>query len=1095
MLLEIIKFEVFYRLKRPETYLFFGVLFLFSIVGVDFVFQGVEIGMVQKNAPLVIAKTMGAITGIFMIMASMIMGVPILRDFQHQTEPLLFSTTLTKRDYIFGRFLGSFMILLFVFSGVLFGMILGSQMPWHKANEMQVFKIVSYTKPFAIIVLPSLFFGACLFFVTGMLSKKLLVVYTQGIVLFVVFMTTKAIKNEYIQAILDPFSLTTLTKFTENWSVFEKNTFQISMANEVLYNKLFWILLGLIVLFIGYKKFSFNTYFKKSKSTKNDGSNLNTVSIVDKITIPRFSIDYNFKTQIIQFFELSKFYTKQLLKENSFWGIVICGIIIIIINFVNLGTVYGVDSYPETYFIVGELQETSFYFFIIILIFYSGELIWKEQNLKFNLIYDATSISDFNRIVSKFIALNLIYIVLLFSLILSGILFQITCGYYHFEISVYFSGFFLEIFPFLILYTFVAFFFQSISNHKFIGVLFFILFFIVDVGLEVVGFKHSFYNFGGKSLDTYSEMNGYGHFLKPYLFIKIYWFLFGLILLIISSLLSLRGTENSLLKRIKSIKKSISKPVKISLISLVFLFLSLGIFIFYNTNIINEYWTKNEQIAYRVSYEKTLKIFEYINQPKIIDVNLNLDLFPSKRAYKVDGFYILKNTSDSIINEIHLQQKIASHIKLEKVTFENGAIKNDNYKKFHYTIYQLNKNLQPGDSIKMSFIQSYFPKGFEDENFNTVIVNNGTFFNNQEFPTLGYNKKYELKDKDERIKYNLQPRLNKANITDKNELLNARSGGDANGINLEMIIGTSSNQTAITSGNLLRKWSANNRNYFHYKTLKPIINFYAIVSGKYQFKKDIWQSKKDLSKPVSLAIYHHPKHNYNTDRMLKSMKTSLDYFSKNFSEYQYQQLEIMEFPRYADFAQSFPNAIPFSESMGFVLDIDDEKDVDMVFYITAHEIAHQWFGMQVEAANVQGKNFILETLAQYAALMVFKNTYSEKKVKQFLDFQKELYLKNVKKSKTVEPTLALVENQDNVYYNKGVLAMYIFQQKVGEKKVNLALQNFLKDWNSIDGIKKQQTKRYATSSDLLEYFRAVTPKEAQPLIKTFFESNEELPEF
>ena len=104
-------------------------LFLFSIVGVDFVFQGAELGLMKKNAPLVIAKTMGALTGIFMVLVSMIMGVPILRDYQYDTEALLFVNPVTKRDYLLGRFLGSFTVLLFVFSGLLFGMMLGSQMP------------------------------------------------------------------------------------------------------------------------------------------------------------------------------------------------------------------------------------------------------------------------------------------------------------------------------------------------------------------------------------------------------------------------------------------------------------------------------------------------------------------------------------------------------------------------------------------------------------------------------------------------------------------------------------------------------------------------------------------------------------------------------------------------------------------------------------------------------------------------------------------------------------------------------------------------------------------------------------------------------
>ena len=93
-----------------------------------------------------------------------------------------------------------------------------------------------------------------------------------------------------------------------------------------------------------------------------------------------------------------------------------------------------------------------------------------------------------------------------------------------------------------------------------------------------------------------------------------------------------------------------------------------------------------------------------------------------------------------------------------------------------------------------------------------------------DFPK-GYNKKYELKDKDERRKNNLNIRLEKAKIDDAAALLNSRSGGDSDGIHFEITIGTASNQTAITSGKLIKKWTKNNRNYFHYKTQQSIINF------------------------------------------------------------------------------------------------------------------------------------------------------------------------------------------------------------------------------------------------------------------------------
>ena len=631
----IFKFELQYRIKRPDTYVFFIFLFLFSIVGVDFIFQGSELGVLKKNSPIVIAKTMGAITGLFMILASMIMGVSVLRDFEYEIESLVYSAPIRKRDYLIGRFLGSFAILLFVFSGVLFGMIVGELMPWHNPDVLLNFNAFIYLETFLIICLPTLFFGASLFFVTGALSKNLVVVYTQGIFLFVVFMLTKAITNDFWQAVLDPFSLTTTSYATSTWTLAEKSVQEISFLGVLLYNKLFWTILGFIALLYGYKKFKFTVISdKKSKRKRSKNVSPKKITKNANIDIPAAQKHYGLLAKWIQLRQFSWFYFIGICKQSSFWAIVICGMIIILVNSVNLGTVYGVDSYPATYFIVEELQETSIYFFIILLVFYSGELIWKERGAKLELIYDATPMSSFIQLLGKFIGLNLIYVVLIVALIISGVLFQTLSGYYNYEPQVYFYGFFLEIFPFLALYTFIAFFIQSLVNHKFVGVMLVIVFFIANVALGLFGYNHDLYFFGGNSLGIYSDMNGYGHHLYPYLVIKSYWFLFGLLILIFASIISVRGTETNLIKRIKFGRERLSKPLSKFAILTIAAFVGIGSYIFYNTNILNEYWTSSKATAYRVAYEKELKSFEYIPQPKITAVNLQLELYPETRDYK-----------------------------------------------------------------------------------------------------------------------------------------------------------------------------------------------------------------------------------------------------------------------------------------------------------------------------------------------------------------------------------------------------------------------------------------------------------------------------
>ncbi|HOY15284.1 MAG TPA: M1 family aminopeptidase, partial [Saprospiraceae bacterium] len=410
------------------------------------------------------------------------------------------------------------------------------------------------------------------------------------------------------------------------------------------------------------------------------------------------------------------------------------------------------------------------------------------------------------------------------------------------------------------------------------------------------------------------------------------------------------------------------------------------------------------------------------------------------------------------------------------------------YSTYEYIIYNLDKPLNYGDTMTLAFKQVLEAKGFDVKGNETEVVYNGTFIDNTALPGFGYQKKYEIQDEDLRLKFDLGPRIEKADRNEQQAVQFARSGSDSKGLLLDVIISTEAPQTALTSGELIGHWHENDRNYFHYQTDQKIIHFYPFLSANYEVFRDSSQPPSSQNM-VNLEIFHHKGHEYNLDRMMEAMKMSLDYYGRHFSPYPYKHLRIAEFPRYNDFAQSLPGIIPFSESLGFIMHIQDQKDVDMAFYITAHEVAHQWWGMQLEAAHVKGQNMILETLSQYAAMMVFKSKYSNQKMQQFLNLQKDAYKKSKLKLKTTDPPLALVESQSHIYYNKGALAMYEWMECIGEKNVNKALSNFLCDWHSFGGAKSKD--RYATTLDLLQYFRAVTPDDQHYLIGDLFECGEE----
>ncbi|MCP4658307.1 MAG: M1 family metallopeptidase, partial [bacterium] len=232
---------------------------------------------------------------------------------------------------------------------------------------------------------------------------------------------------------------------------------------------------------------------------------------------------------------------------------------------------------------------------------------------------------------------------------------------------------------------------------------------------------------------------------------------------------------------------------------------------------------------------------------------------------------------------------------------------------------------------------------------------------------------------------------------------------------------------------------------------------------------------------LSIEVYYHQPHDYNVDRMIDSVKKSLAYFSENFGPYQHRQLRIIEFPRYASFAQSFPNTVPFSESIGFIAKLDDEDAIDYPFYVTAHEVAHQWWAHQVIGGNVQGATLMSETLAQYSALMVMEQEYGKEKMRRFLKYELDEYLSNRGNELVEEMPLYLVENQQYIHYRKGSLVMYALRDAIGEEPLNQALAAYTA------AVKFQQSP-YTNSPEFLDFVRTAVPVERQGLITDSFET-------
>ncbi|HZX42574.1 MAG TPA: M1 family aminopeptidase, partial [Myxococcaceae bacterium] len=388
---------------------------------------------------------------------------------------------------------------------------------------------------------------------------------------------------------------------------------------------------------------------------------------------------------------------------------------------------------------------------------------------------------------------------------------------------------------------------------------------------------------------------------------------------------------------------------------------------------------------------------------------------------------------------------------------------------------RLQRPLAPGATTELAFRITYANPGFENEGSDTRIVANGTFIDGEYLPGLGYFPQRELTDDETRRKHGLGPRERALDLDDPSAPANNYITHDADRIQFEATVSTSADQRVVAPGTLEREWTEGGRRYFHFVERRPIFHYLAFLSARYAVEHDRWND-------VALEIAYHPDHTYDLPSMRRGMKDSLDYFTRAFGPYQHPVLRIVEFPGYATFAESFSSTIPFSESIGFIAEVEKGRPdaIDYPLYVTAHEVAHHWWGHQVLSADAQGMTVLVETLAQYSALMIMKHAYGPQAMRRFLRYELDRYLSGRSAERKKELPLLRVEDQSYIHYAKGSLVMYGLQDLIGEDAVNQALRELVQEYGD-------RGPPYPTSRALLAALRRHTPERFQYYLTDQFE--------
>jgi ABC-2 type transport system permease protein len=1071
------RFETSYWLRGFMVYVFLLVntLLIFGATSSDNIQVGNALENTFRNAPQVIQSFYATMGLICSLMTVAFVNSAASRDFAYQTSELIFSKPIGRGSYLMGRFWGSALIATIPLLGVSLGIIFAGWMPWNDAERWGPILWGAHVWGFLVFGLPNTIFLASIIFALATWFRSTVVSFLAVIMLLVGYSVASNLlsdlDNQKLAGLIDPLGIRTFALETRYWTVAEKNVQYVTLSGMMLWNRLIWLTAGLVILAVSCWRFSFSEpaarrTAKKSEPEKRVQSFAKSYAVVCRTGLATSL--YQLISQIrIDFFST--------IRSTVFVVIAVFALVNTLAALIlSSSEGFGLKSLPVTYNMVDLIRGSMFLFLIAIITFFAGVLVWKERDARLDDVFDALPHSTWIMYVGKIIALTLIVFVMLSIGMGAGILTQAAKGYTRFQLSLYATELLgLDLFRMFCL-TVLAMLAHIMAPNKYLGYFLFILMVVADTFLWVMlDVETRLVNFGSLPSYIYSDLYRFAPFAKGMWAFLVYWLLFAGLVSIGGILYWQRGRETRVVARVAEGFRRWHGPIRAVSLFLLIGWGSTAAWAWYNTSVMNEYRTADQNEKLAVRYENELKPkHDGASQPRVTSVRYEIDLIPERRSIALRGTQTLVNRDTVPQSEIYLNlaDGYETTVKIERATLK------EDLKDLNYQVYSLEPALQPGESIMMDYTVTYEARGFENNVTRTDIVQNGTFFDNSICPEIGYQTQRELQNRNDRKKHGLgeptlMPPLDPSNLKARG---NNYISSSSDWVDVETVISTSPDQIAVAPGSLIRSWEENGRKYFHYKVDHPSLNFYSFISARYAVDRDEWNG-------VQTEVYYHPEHSWNIPNMMRSIHKSLDYYTTHFGPYRHKQARILEFPRVDSFAQAFPGTMPYSEGIGFIADIRDENDIDMVFYVVAHEMAHQWWAHQVMGANMQGSTLLSETLAQYSALMVMEKEYGRDMMRRFLRYEMDSYLRSRGAELLKERPLRSVEaNQGYIHYRKGSVVMYYLKEVIGEDKVNAALQTLVNRF-------AYREPPYPTSTDLIDALREQTPPEHYALLDELFD--------
>lgn len=1078
----IARFELRYQIGNPVFWVATSMFFLltFGATTAESIRLGSG-GSIHTNAPTAIAQIQLIMSLFFMFVTTAFVGNVVVRDDETGFGGIIRSTKVGKFPYMFGRFSGAFFGAAVAFLAVPLAIWIGTFMPWVNPDYLGPNRLQDYLFGYFVLALPNLLITSAIFFAIACWTRSVTYSYLTVIVFMFAYFALTAMLRKLpdltLAAYFEPFGSVAFGLGIRYLTPAQANTQTLELTGLLLSHRLLWLAISATIVAIAVWRFRFADRGVSKGAARRQAARAQKLAEVKPVIVARLPSSTPAQAAWHQLWTRALLEMKLVFKSPAFWVLAVFGSINLFVTLNLAGRFYDVPIWPRTYAIIDTVRGTTVLITLLMAIYFSGEVVWRERERRINEIVDATPLPNWIFLVSKLagvvgalVALSVVVV------LLQALLYQLARGVTDVELGRWMAWFVLPSALYVIHLCVLAIVVQALSSNKFVGWAIMLLYLVSTVVFAGMGLDHPLLNYA-EAPTPLSDMNGNDYMGTTAWWLRGYWTAFAAILAVIGHLMWRRGTAVTLGSQWRTLPLRLRGAPLASLSVATAVTIAVGGFLYYNMNILNTRVSQKEQERRAAQYEKDYSRFLGQPEPTLTDIKLDVDLQPSRHWVQFDGSYRFVNATDTPIELLHVRMGVPN-TRIEAMSVPGARLVKDDKENLH-RIYHFDQPLQPGASSTMTFRTvierrglSALPNDKRAYEIDVQPARNGAYLTNLIFaPALGMSRGNFLQGNTLRRKYGLTPELPTPKLDDKVALTKNYAGVDR--VNTDITVTTDADQTLVVTGERVSDKVINGRRTARFVSPIPTLNFITIQSGRYAVKS------LDAD-GVKASVYYYPKHPMNVDRMLSVMKDSLDYYRKNFGPYQYSYARVIERPDYGGTANSAPGTVGYSERFGFTGDFRNPKRVDYLAFVTAHELAHQYWFHQVTPADMEGAEVLTETPSQYAGLMVMKHRYGGDQIRQFLRYEQDSYLSGRRAEAAEERPLAYVNKQGYIHYYKGSVVMYLIQDRLGEDRVNEVLRDLVERF-------RFKPPPYPRSVDLVEGLMGIarTPAERE-LIRDLF---------